>query len=245
MKLVLLHARAATLELLRYPTFSVPTLAFPALFFLLFVAPRRTPIPTDAAARLVRRVRRARRLRSSSSASGSQPSGNRRGSGSCGRCRPFARPVRGAGPFGGVVRPRHPRRSWSRRRSRRPMPGSRRRDGSRSPRRSLSGACRSPARDRARLLGLAAKRAPDRERALPRARVPRRALDDACASAGSRCRISPFVPTRQFGNVLWGAPRATSGDPRDWLLLLGWSVVFAAPPPGATAATKAGGTDDA
>jgi ABC-2 type transport system permease protein len=39
-KLVLLHARAATLELLRYPTFSVPTLAFPALFFLLFVAPR-------------------------------------------------------------------------------------------------------------------------------------------------------------------------------------------------------------
>ena len=40
MKLVLLHARAATLELLRYPTFSVPTLAFPALFFLLFVAPR-------------------------------------------------------------------------------------------------------------------------------------------------------------------------------------------------------------
>jgi len=39
-KLVVLHARAATLELLRYPTFSVPTLAFPALFFLLFVAPR-------------------------------------------------------------------------------------------------------------------------------------------------------------------------------------------------------------
>src|SRR4029453_14725769 len=39
-RLVLLHARAATLELLRYPTFSVPTLAFPALFFLLFVAPR-------------------------------------------------------------------------------------------------------------------------------------------------------------------------------------------------------------
>ena len=40
MKLVLLHTRAATVELLRYPTFSVPTLAFPALFFLLFVAPR-------------------------------------------------------------------------------------------------------------------------------------------------------------------------------------------------------------
>ena len=42
-RLVLLHARASTLELLRYPTFSVPTLAFPALFFLLFVAPRSDP----------------------------------------------------------------------------------------------------------------------------------------------------------------------------------------------------------
>jgi ABC-2 type transport system permease protein len=40
MKLILVHVRAMTLELLRYPSFSVPTLAFPALFFLLFVAPR-------------------------------------------------------------------------------------------------------------------------------------------------------------------------------------------------------------
>jgi hypothetical protein len=40
MKLTLLHARAITLELLRYPAFSVPTLAFPALFFLLFVSSR-------------------------------------------------------------------------------------------------------------------------------------------------------------------------------------------------------------
>jgi ABC-2 type transport system permease protein len=40
MRLVLLHARATTLELLRYPAFLVPTLAFPAAFFLLFVAPR-------------------------------------------------------------------------------------------------------------------------------------------------------------------------------------------------------------
>jgi ABC-2 type transport system permease protein len=45
MKLVLLHARAGTLELLRYPAFSVPTLAFPALFFLLFVAPRSDADP--------------------------------------------------------------------------------------------------------------------------------------------------------------------------------------------------------
>lgn len=45
MSLVLLHARAGTLELLRYPAFSVPTLAFPALFFLLFVAPRSDADP--------------------------------------------------------------------------------------------------------------------------------------------------------------------------------------------------------
>ena len=40
MRLVLVHARTMTLELLRYPAFSVPTLTFPALFFLLFVASR-------------------------------------------------------------------------------------------------------------------------------------------------------------------------------------------------------------
>ena len=40
MRLVLLHARATTVELLRYPAFLVPTLLFPAVFFLFFVAPR-------------------------------------------------------------------------------------------------------------------------------------------------------------------------------------------------------------
>jgi ABC-2 type transport system permease protein len=39
-RLVLLHARSSTLELLRYPAFLVPTLLFPAVFFLFFVAPR-------------------------------------------------------------------------------------------------------------------------------------------------------------------------------------------------------------
>ncbi len=39
MKLVLLHARALTLELLRYPAFLVPTLLFPAAFFVLFAVP--------------------------------------------------------------------------------------------------------------------------------------------------------------------------------------------------------------
>ena len=37
MKLVLLHARVLTLELLRYPAFLVPTLLFPAAFFAIFV----------------------------------------------------------------------------------------------------------------------------------------------------------------------------------------------------------------
>lgn len=40
MRLALLHARAATLELLRYPSFSVPTLALPAVFFAFFALPR-------------------------------------------------------------------------------------------------------------------------------------------------------------------------------------------------------------
>jgi ABC-2 type transport system permease protein len=40
MRLVLLHARAGTVELLRYPAFVVPTLLFPTVFFLFFVAPR-------------------------------------------------------------------------------------------------------------------------------------------------------------------------------------------------------------
>ncbi len=45
MRLVLVHARAATVELVRYPVFSVPTVAFPALFFLFFVTPRAGVTP--------------------------------------------------------------------------------------------------------------------------------------------------------------------------------------------------------
>jgi len=40
--------------------------------------------------------------------------------------------------------------------------------------------------------------------------------------------VSPLVPTRQFGNVLWGATEGRLWRPRDWLLLLGWSAAFAA-----------------
>jgi ABC-2 type transport system permease protein len=40
MKLALVHARYGTLELLRYPSFSVPTLTLPAIFFAFFGLPR-------------------------------------------------------------------------------------------------------------------------------------------------------------------------------------------------------------
>lgn len=39
MRLALLHARAATLELIRLPAFAVPTIGFPSLFFLFFAVP--------------------------------------------------------------------------------------------------------------------------------------------------------------------------------------------------------------
>ena len=39
MTLVIAHARAMTVELLRHPAYLVPTLAFPAVFFLFFTAP--------------------------------------------------------------------------------------------------------------------------------------------------------------------------------------------------------------
>jgi ABC-2 type transport system permease protein len=48
MRLALLHARLETLELGRYPSFVVPTLLFPAMFFLLFVVPGVTDANADA-----------------------------------------------------------------------------------------------------------------------------------------------------------------------------------------------------
>lgn len=40
MKLLVVHTRMVTLEFLRYPSFVVPTLLFPALFFAFFAIPR-------------------------------------------------------------------------------------------------------------------------------------------------------------------------------------------------------------
>jgi ABC-2 type transport system permease protein len=39
--------------------------------------------------------------------------------------------------------------------------------------------------------------------------------------------LSPLAPTRQFGNVLWGAVQGHLWRPRDWLLLAAWALVFA------------------
>jgi ABC-2 type transport system permease protein len=49
-RLALIHARAMTVELLRYPAYLVPTLVFPAGFFLIFVAPRASGDQTVAMA---------------------------------------------------------------------------------------------------------------------------------------------------------------------------------------------------
>ncbi|MBA2331732.1 MAG: ABC transporter permease [Actinobacteria bacterium] len=47
MRLAFLHARSATVELLRLPAYLVPTLAFPLLFFLVFAAPDATAGEAD------------------------------------------------------------------------------------------------------------------------------------------------------------------------------------------------------
>lgn len=46
MRLALLHARAMTLELVRYPAYLVPTLVFPSVFFLFFAGPGGREVAT-------------------------------------------------------------------------------------------------------------------------------------------------------------------------------------------------------
>ena len=80
MRLTFLYTKAMTVELLRYPAFSVPTLAFPGLFFLLFVASRDDKNATLLLASFAGFAFLP--SRSSSSASASLPSARRRGSAS-------------------------------------------------------------------------------------------------------------------------------------------------------------------
>ena len=90
MRLALVHARAMTLELARYPAYIVPTLVLPTVFFLFFVSPgpaRRG----DGEDGDVRRLRGRSASRSSSSGSGSPPTAPPPGRPTCGRCRPARR----------------------------------------------------------------------------------------------------------------------------------------------------------
>jgi len=224
-KLALVHARAMTLELLRYPAFSVPTLAFPALFFLLFVASRN-----DHKATLL--------LASFAGFAFLAVAFFQFGVGiAAERETPWERFLRtlpvGAGPrfaarllsgtvFGlasaGLVA----------------LTALASTDAHLPPWRwvALLPALALGAVPFA-LLGIALGYWASPRGALPIANMlylvlafagglwttPAR-LPSAVAS------ISPVVPTRQFGDVLWGASQGDVWKPRDWLLLLAWAVAF-------------------
>jgi ABC-2 type transport system permease protein len=226
MRLVLLHARAATLELLRYPAFSVPTLAFPALFFLLFVTPRSDADPDlllasfagfavlavaffqfgvgiaaereSAWERFVRTLPLRARVRFAA--------------------RVLSASVFGLGSAALVVATALATTDAS------------------------LGAARWAALAAAlalggipfALLGIALGYWASPRSALPVANILYLVLSFVGALwttpqhlPRALERLSPFVPTRQFGNVLWGAAEGHVWRPRDWLLLLAWAGVFA------------------
>ncbi len=227
MRLARLHARAITLELLRYPAFSVPTLAFPALFFLLFVSSREEREATLLVASFAgfaflsvaffqfgvgiaaeRESPWERYLRTLPLAA---------------RVRFAARLVSGS-LFGlasaGLVA----------------LTGVATTDAHLSPSRwaALVAALALGAVPFA-LLGIALGYWASPRGALPLANI----LYLVLAFAGGLwttpahlpsavASVSPLVPTRQFGNVLWGATEGRLWRPRDWLLLLAWGAGFAA-----------------
>jgi ABC-2 type transport system permease protein len=227
-RLVLLHARASTVELLRYPTFSVPTLAFPALFFLLFVTPRpdRDADPTLLLAsftgfavlgvsffqfgvgiaaerespweRFVRTLPVRLRVRFAARV----VSGALFGLASAGLVAVAAVATTEAGLAA---------QRWL----------------------ALAAALALGAVPFS-LLGIALGYWVSPRSALPAANVLYLVLAFLGAlwttpeQLPSRVvGISPFVPTRQFGNVLWGAASGRLWRPSDWLVLAAWSGVFA------------------
>jgi ABC-2 type transport system permease protein len=227
MRLTLLHARAMTLELLRYPAFSVPTLAFPALFLMLFVSSREGREATLLVASFAgfaflsiaffqfgvgiaaeRESPWERFLRTLPLAA---------------RVRFAARLVSGS-LFGlasaGLVA----------------LTGVATTDAHLSPSRwaALAAALALGAIPFA-LLGIALGYWASPRGALPVANI----LYLVLAFAGGLwttpahlpaavASVSPLLPTRQFGNVLWGATEGRLWRPRDWLLLLAWGAAFAA-----------------
>ena len=227
MRLVLLHTRAATLELFRYPAFSVPTLGFPALFFLLFVAPRSDANPDlllasfagfavlavaffqfgvgiaaereSAWERFVRTLPIRARVR-------------------------FAARVVSAALFGlgsaalvvvvalATTDANLPPARWA-----------------------ALAAARALGSIPFALFGIALGYWASARSALPVANILYLVLSFVAALwttpehlPASLKGLSPLVPTRQFGNVLWGAAQGHLWRPRDWLLLLAWTVAFAA-----------------
>ena len=227
MRLVLLHARAGTLELIRYPAFSVPTLAFPALFFLLFVAPR-----SDADANLL--------LASFAGFAVLAVAFFQFGVGiAAERESPWERFVR--------TLPLQPRVRFAARVLSAVIFGL----GSaaivvaaalgttdaslRASRWAALAVALALGSVPFALLGIALGYWASPRSALPVANILYLVLSFVGALwttpqhlPPSIASLSPLAPTRQFGNVLWGATEGHLWRPRDWLLLLGWTVVFAA-----------------
>jgi ABC-2 type transport system permease protein len=226
-RLTFLYARAMTLELLRYPAFSVPTLAFPGLFFLLFVASRDDVDATLLVASFAgfaflavaffqfgvgiaaeretpwERFLRTLPVRTSVRFAARMLSGTVFGLASA-----AVVVVLGVATTDAHLRPVR----WG----------------------ALVLALVVGAVPFA-LLGIALGYWASPRGALPVATI----LYLVLAFAGglwttpanlpsSVASVSPLIPTRQFGNVLWGATEGRLWRPRDWLLLLGWSAVFAA-----------------
>jgi ABC-2 type transport system permease protein len=225
MRLVLLHARASTLELLRYPAFSVPTLAFPALLFLLFVAPRSDADPNLLLAsfagfavlavaffqfgvgiaserespweRFVRTLPLRPRVRFAA--------------------RVISAAIFGLGSAALVVAAALGTTDASLRASRW----------------AALAAVLALGSVPFALLGIALGYWVSPRSALPVANILYLVFSFVGALwttpahlPPSIASISPIVPTRQFGNVLWGAAEGDLWRPRVWLLLLGWTAVF-------------------
>ncbi len=225
MRLVAIHARAAILELLRYPAFSVPTLAFPALFFLLFVAPGSDADPTLLLAsfagfavlaiaffqfgvgiaterespweRYVRTLPLRARTRFAA--------------------RAIAACIFGIASAGLVA-----------------VAAIATTDASLSAPRWLALVCALALGGIPfAFLGIALGYWASPRGALPLANILYLVLAFAgglwttpARLPGSVASFSTLVPTRPFGNVLWGAAEGRLWQPRDWLLLLAWGAVF-------------------
>lgn len=227
MRLVLVHARVMTLELLRYPSFSVPTLAFPALFFLLFVASR-----DDRNATLL--------LASFAGFAILAVAFFQFGVGiAAERETPWERFVRVLPAPVGV------------RLAARLLSGTLFGLGS-AVLVALTAVATTDAHLRPSrwvalglalvlgvvpfaLLGIALGYWASPRGALPLANVLYLVLAFAGGLwttpgrlPGAIASVSPLLPTRQFGDVLWGAARGRLWQPRDWLLLVVWAGVFGA-----------------